>query len=813
LTVLLDRLADAGRRGVIGRDGEGARSLRLLEFERVTAQIARHCHNRLAAEAVRGRLPYTSDEPINLRHKLADELRPLGDREAWPPLADVSTGLELLASPPPLQLSGSELIAMASTAEAVAAVREFLLSRRDDLPTWCEAANETVSPADLASDIRRALARDGRVVDSASTLLARLRGACSRQRQAVRRSVDAAMAAARRDSWTTGSEVTLRGDRYCLPIRAGDRRKVTGIVHDRSASGATLFVEPAGVVQLHNDLIELQLEAAAEEARILLDLNQKVERGAERLREGAELLLLADEVKAALIWSVACAGRRPSIAAGGPLRICQGRHPLLLEMAATGGAAVVPLDLEPPANAGVVVISGPNAGGKSVALKSIGVFCLLAQCGWDIPARDDTCLPLVSQLFVDLGDEQSIAQSLSSFSAHLNHLARFVRKADAASLVLCDEIGGGTDPDQGTALAFAVLEILAERGARVLASTHFGLLKAAVHDHRAMVNAAMDFDTESHQPRYTLRMGIPGASEAFAVASRCGFADDLLARARSMVGEERFEIERLLGELGRRTRDLAVTESTLQQELREQRRLRDDLAIRLADLDRERQAVLDRTRATGEELLAEGRRTIERAVREIRSADADGAVIRAGRDALADLKQSLPTEPPTAAQEFELRPGDKVRIPHLGLTGSVVEVRKGRVTALADGLRLSLDRAAVVPAELVDPKSGTEPAGTADNAVPAGSWRWAESPPEVVHEVDLRGIRGEEAWEQLDRLIDRAIPAGLNEIRVIHGVGTGRLRAYLLACLKDDIRVAETHQADLRAGGFGVSVVRLVDDS
>lgn len=854
---LLERIAADERRSGLAAPRQAERALQLLEWPRVLEQIAGFCHNRLAAEQVRRRLPYREREPIELQWLLADELRPLGETGRWPPLSDVSKLVAILASPPPLQLAGEELVHVAAVTVGLDELRDHFCRGRALFPLWGAAAIQLAAFGSLAGFIQRALGRDGQLLDSASGLLGRLRRAAKGREQVVRQAVAQAMTEARRRGWTTGDEVTLRGDRFCLPLRSGSRRQVPGIVHARSVSGGTHFVEPAAVVQLHNELAELRQDVLAEEARILLELNQAVEAATPALQEACRFLLLVDQVRAGLLWSQKYAGRRPVLAARGRLRIRRGRHPLLLQFGPGGMAAaasdseasgelgveagaeaggeagaetavdtvpalsppsaatlpdrppgpteVIPLDLELPADKRVIVLSGPNAGGKSVALKTVGVCILLAQCGWDVPAREDTELPLVGKLFVDLGDEQSIEKSLSSFSAHLGNLVEFLAGADADSLVLCDEIGGGTDPQEGTALAFTVLTGLARRGSMVLASTHFGLLKAAVHDHADMINAAMDYDEETLRPLFTFRLGVPGASHAFDIAGRWGFPSGLLEQARSLVGEERFQIERLLAELAGRARALAATQAEAQERAESLARQEQDLAERLAQIDRERRQELERARHEGEQLLSEGRRTIERVVRQLRSSGGSKLVIRRAKDALDDLGRRLPPEAPPPATRVELQPGQDIHIPHLGLTGQILEIRGDKIVAVAAGMRLTLSKAAITPQE----DERTAPEETTTRPGQQGGWRWLDGPPEVRHEIDVRGERGEEAWQQVDQLIDRAIPVGLAEILVVHGIGTGRLRDYLHEQLAVDRRVASWTDAPVGRGGHGATLIHL----
>ncbi|PIE75717.1 hypothetical protein CSA17_06000 [bacterium DOLJORAL78_65_58] len=779
------------------------RAARLLEFSRVTDQMARHCRNARAAESLRARRPFTDSAAIAFRHTLADELRAEGQQNNWPPLMNLDDGLALLEMPAPVRYEGSDLVHLASVAEQLDALRDHFLARRERCPVWGEAAVQMATFQGVSAAIRRALDPDGYIVDGASALLARLRRSVAGQERAVRQEVNAAMSRARGQGWTTGEEVTLRGDRFCIPLRSGQRQRVDGIVHDRSSTGATLFVEPAGVVRLSNQLTETRLEIAAEEARILFELNRAVEQARAALQEAAQVMLQVDEVRAHLLWSLEVGGQRPQLQAAGGLRVSGGRHPLLMEALGDGDlrkgrTRVVPLELEIPARSRALVISGPNAGGKSVALKTVGVFCLLAQCGWDVPGRQDTRLPLITRLLVDLGDDQSIAQALSSFSAHLGNLAAFLREAGPSTLVLCDEIGSGTDPHEGTALAFSVLE-------------------------------AMDYDEEGLKPLYTFRVGDPGTSHAFDIAERMGLPTELLRRAREMAGEERVQIEQLLSDLDRRAGEVARQQHELQLALDGNRARKQELDTRLKELDKERRRSLEGARREADQLLKEGRRAIEAAVREIKNEQAGKRVVKAAHNRLRQVDGKLrrrlapEDEIPPEARTVELKVGMRVRIPHLNLLGRLSEVRGNKVVAQAEGLRLSLGREAVIPLsedgrqleapqQEISQREARPPDASSAREKPApavGGWAWQGDAPQVGHELDLRGETGADGWERLDRMIDRAIPSGLEVITVIHGFGTGRLRDYLYERLKRDSRVADFGEAGQGRGGAGATRIIL----
>ncbi len=820
------------------------RASHLLEWPSITAQIASHCRNRRAADSIISRKPFVSSKAISFLHSLSDELRPAGQSGHWPPLLDLSDGLSLLEMKAPVRYEGFDLVHLATVAETLDELRNYFLAARISCPRWGEAAIQMATFSGVSGAIRRALDPDGNIVDGASPLLARLRKAVAGQERAVRSEMNVVMGAARAKGWTTANEVTLRGDRFCLPMRSGESSKIAGIVHDRSTTGATLFVEPASVVRLSNELTETRLNIAAEEARILFELNRAVEQASGAMQEAAAVMLLMDETRAHLLWSLQVRGQRPHLEEGASIRIAGGRHPLLMEALGEGDLSaglnkVIPLELEVPSQARALVISGPNAGGKSVALKTVGVFCLLAQCGWDVPARQDTRLPLVTRLLVDLGDDQSIAEALSSFSAHLGQLSQFLRDSGPHTLVLCDEIGSGTDPHEGTALAFSVLERLIEQGAQVLASTHFGLLKSSVHDHPQMVNAAMDYDEKDLLPLYTFRVGDPGTSHAFDIAARMGLPADLLDRAREMAGEERVQIEKLLSDLDRRAAALAQEQHEMHLALQKQLVLDADLEKRLKGLKKERKTVLEETRRDGEKLMREGRRVIEAAVREIKTEQAGKRVVKAARDRLDDVGQkineSIDDGQVVASHhpEVKLEEGMRIRIPHLGMMGRVTEIRGNKITATAEGMRLTLGREAVVPlseggqelsggqdlsgASVVSieaPFAGGRTVSNSDSSsdgvqTQVGNWSWQGEAPTASHELDLRGETGAEGWERLDKMIDRAIPSGLDIITVIHGFGTGRLRDHLYAQMKKDSRIDSFEEAGRGRGGAGATRIIL----
>ncbi len=776
---------------------EHRRAFVLLEWEKTLAGIARFAICRDTAEHIICQLPYTDLQPISQKRQLLDELRESFEDEQHPPLTNITDAIKLLNRDLPLRLEGSDIIAIAAAASDLDQLREWLIEGETYRPVWASAATSSASFNQLCSRVLMALALDGTVKDSASPLLSSLRKNIRNQEQSVRSEVSKIMSKASSKGWTSADEVTLRSDRFCLPMRSGDRQKVQGLVLDRSGTGSTIFVEPESVVVLQNDLVEARLNAAAEEQRILLELGALVEANIEDLLEAAALQTLLDETYAVLKWTKSIDAFRPAIQPGGKVIIDSARHPLLLNQ--DPPIDVTPLTFEIPSDRKVVLVSGPNAGGKSVMLKCVGLMVMLGQCGWDIPSDGKTELPLFKQLFVDLGDEQSIARSLSSYSAHLEHMGSFIKLADKETLVLCDELGSGTDPDEGSVLAYVMLDALAAQGATVLATTHYGLLKASVNDHPAMVNAAMDFDEETLLPLFSIRVGIPGGSHAFDIARRMSLPGDMIDRAAALLGQDRVQIEKLLTELSTRNRELVEANQRAASKERELLTTSEKLKQQLADINKERKKVLAEARAEGERFIKESRRNLELAVKTIKETAASKKSVVDAKEVLENIKDSLPGEETSQDELDKIVKGDFVEVPHLHLKGEVVESRNNRLTIESDGMRMS-----VATKDAVVIKNRQKSRKT---VIKAGTHSLADV--QARSEIDLRGLTTEEAWDAVDLFVDRAVVAGLEELEIIHGTGTGRLRFFLHEKFRKDSRVLTFEHAPLNRGGEGMTIVKL----
>jgi DNA mismatch repair protein MutS2 len=522
------------------------------------------------------------------------------------------------------------------------------------------------------------------------------------------------------------------------------------------------------------------------------------------LLEALEALADIDAVHARAKYSIEILGAAPVVTGEGPLRLVQARHPLLL--AIHGRDRTVPLDLELGGTHDTLVISGPNAGGKSVAMKAVGLLALMVQAGLHIPAADGTAMRVFRRFFVDIGDEQSIESDLSTFSSHLAHLKEIVEEADRESLVLIDEIGAGTDPAEGGAIAAAVLEILSRRGACTIATTHQGYLKGFAYESPRVENGAMEFDQESLRPTYRFRAGIPGSSYALEMADRLGFDRTFMDRCRSLLGEEQHRLERLIADLesSAQRHRVDAEEMTRQKERAEQ--LAREYETRIGALSREIRELKRKAVEEAQEILNRANAVIEQSVRQIREAGAEKSVTRGVREEVAKLREELAgerksLEPETPAAALAIEVGSPVSLSDGGEAGEVVSVAPDRKSAVVvfGNVKMRVPVEDLRPARRRAARAGTETGVVAEKLATAR------------RELDLRGLTGDEALPMIDKFLDDAILSGLNRVDIVHGKGTGALRKKVTEFLSTHPRVRSFRLGEWNEGGMGNTVVELKD--
>ena len=712
-------------------------------------------------------------------------------------------------------LSPSELHSMGILLRAGRELARDLSRADPPLPLLASLRDRLVVERTVEERILRTVDRTGEVLDTASPELPRLRARLKRSRGTIVARLEAYVRGLPAAWVLPDASVTVREGRYVIPVRRAGRSDVGGVVHGTSSSGATLFIEPPLAIELMNRVRELQSAEAREIERVLAERTRELTPLRDALAGSQEALVEFDSLDARARTALEWEGNAPALLPPGEHALCivRGRHPLL---ALRKDVEAVPFDLLMEPEERVLVVSGPNTGGKSVFLKSVGLICVLAQCGVIPPVDPGSRIPVFRRFFADIGDEQSVENDLSTFAAHLANLKDILARAGETALVLIDEMGTGTDPDEGAALSAAVLEALALRGARAVVTSHLGQLKRLDASGSGIVNGSLHFDPERAEPTYQFRKGRPGRSYGLAIARSLGFAASLIDRAEARLTKDEIRMEELLerlermeAEAARARASLAAREAAVERSARKNAVLGSALEARERAMAGEEREARKRARAEARGILLEGRREVERAIAEVRAAGSgDGEVVaRSARrrvEAAAErhrsrpLGVSPPPAPPPPSTPPPLRPGDRVRFADGDATARVVEVRPGRALVEArGGVRLE------VPFQSLEPAPGSARPKARPAARPSAS---ADPPP---LDSDLRGLRVDEASARLQRILDRAVVADVPELRLIHGKGTGALRAMVAEVLAEDPRVREYRSGGVGEGGTGVTVVTL----
>ncbi len=701
-------------------------------------------------------------------------------------------------------LSGAELLDVAATLRACSEAARFLERRAELAPGLAAIASALVDHAALAAQIERSLDADGSVADAASPALTHARRAAREFAVAAKERIerflgDGAVASALQDSF-----VTLRGDRYVLPVRADSRARVPGIVHDASATGTTLFVEPEAVVELNNRKKQADLTVERETRRVLAELSEQASSRAPEIDANLSVLARLDLAFARAALALEMNASEPRLDEGGAFHLDLLRHPLL------PAHKVVPNDLRLGESFHVLVISGPNAGGKTIAMKALALATLCARAGLFVPAAEGARIAAVNHVVASIGDAQDLHENLSTFSAHIAQLARIVAEADAHTLAVLDEVGVGTDPSEGAALAQACLEALADAGARVIATTHYNLLKELADVDPRFENASVEFDPVTLAPTYRLQLGMAGASSATAVAARMGMPARVIERASALLDREDRRLDQLLAELqaSRAALDRERREATLLRE--ESEATRDAYREKLEKFQTRRDKLIVEMRGELDSAFRSAHGEIAAVIRELQKKGSAQEAARA-REKLVALEREaksvesaerarLPQAAPGPSIDWHrVKPGDAVRVDG-GAAGTLVALpdRQGRALVQLGSARLAVDAERV---RIVAPRAETQQA--------RGFVRVDMLPDNVsARRVDLRGMRVDEALEAVERALDDAARAGSEALEIIHGLGTGALQSAVREHLRRLPHVARFTPGEGR-GGEGVTLAYL----
>ena len=691
------------------------------------------------------------------------------------------------------------------TAERVVS---FLKGDVPDLPVIFSAAELLAVHKRLADEIDRCILSEDEMADNASPELRSIRRAIVRQNEALRAKINHILNSADNKTILQDSIVTMRNGRYVIPVKQEHKARVPGIVHDQSGSGATLFIEPQAIVDLNNQLRQLELDEKAEINRILTELSESVAEIHHDLINNQRLLVDLDMFMAKGKLSLDMGGEAPEISVDGAMDLRAARHPLI------DRDKVVPIDISLGDGYDTLVITGPNTGGKTVTLKTAGLLSLMAQTGLHIPAASGSRLPVYSQIFADIGDEQSIEQSLSTFSSHMTNIVDIVAEADEGSLVLLDELGAGTDPTEGAALAIAVLEKLKSTGARSIATTHYTELKKYAISTDGVENASMEFDVETLSPTYRLVTGIPGKSNAFEISGKLGLSREIIDRARELLEEGDIAFEDVISaleedkRLAEEERDEAIMLNI------QMKKMKEELEEKARKLEERREKELARAREEARAIVKEARevsREVQEELKTLSRLESMGertAGFDRNRRRLKELerknretiKREVSREP---VDPDKLSLGDRVKILTLNQNGEVISLpdEKGNLQVQVGMMKIGVNLSDIMLIDSGKPKKKKKASGYG---------RLYKSKAQTISaSIDVRGKNMDDAVMDVEKYIDDAFISGLKEVTVIHGRGEGILRRGIQDMLKRNKNVDSFRNGGFNEGGDGVTVVKL----
>jgi DNA mismatch repair protein MutS2 len=788
-------------------------TLRVLEYDKVANVVSGFAASEAGREAVLAALPAVDAEIVQNRLQVTSEFLRLLRSNEVPPLDGIPSvkgavqKLEVTGS----MLSPVELLSIAATLGAGRRTKKFF-QRFEGRATGSthqvpllRAQAEKIRPLKQIEDAVFASIDDkNEVKDSASPALRKVRRQIMRTREDILGRMSGILQESGFQKVIQEPVITIRDDRYVLPLKPNFRQSLNGVVHGQSGSRSTLFVEPLDILEQNNRLAELRMEEREEVERILRELTSLMTREAGAIEDTIEALAGIDAVYARARFGIEYEGTVPILSANRTIRLRASRHPLLAVKFknAIGSKGVTTNDIELSNKDRALILSGPNAGGKTVILKTVGLLSLMAQAGMPVTADEGSELPCFGSVFADIGDEQSLEQDLSTFSSHVRQIAKILRQADRDSLVLLDELGSGTDPNEGAGLGAAVLEDLIERGCLSLVTTHHTALKLFGSKTSGAVNAAMEFDPQTLKPTYRLIPGRPGRSYGLDMATRLGVPSEVIDRARARISEDDIRLETLLKQVEDDSRLLASERALLERDRMAAKQERTEAEALLRAAKEEARAVKTKTKEEAREVLSSLRLKLRELSRTTVREQIDIRKTASEVEALAQKLQPGELEQQAAPAPMpDLRRGDRIKLVRVNKTGMVLSSHPGMVEIEIDGKKIRLPPGEVIPLDPV-------PRGQKAVSVPGWSAELHEEEG-PSDRLNLLGLRVNEALAEVDRFIDHASTRGLSILTIIHGLGTGALKTAVTKFLKDHPLISAIRPGEPAEGGAGVTVAEL----
>lgn len=781
--------------------------LRVLEYNKIIEQLSEKATSEPGRKLCRELVPMTDLEEINhAQAETSDALSRLFKKGSTSFGGNKDLGMCIKSLEIGSVLSIAELLKIAALLENVNRIKAYGRSERDDTPV--DSLDEYFDGLEpltpLANEIRRCILSEEEIADDASPTLKHIRRSMALTNDKIHSQLTSMINGSYR-TYLQDAVVTMRNNRYCIPVKAEHKGQVPGMVHDQSSTGSTFFIEPAAVVTLNNELKELALKEQEEIEVILADLSAQAGEHTEALTNNQKLMTTLDFIFAKASLAMEQNAAKPLFNTEHYIRIRQGRHPLLDKK------KVVPIDIQLGTDFDLLVITGPNTGGKTVSLKTVGLLTLMGQAGLHIPALDRSELSIFTEVYADIGDEQSIEQNLSTFSSHMTSIVSILQKADANSLCLFDELGAGTDPTEGAALAIAILDYLHNRGIRTMATTHYSELKVYALSTSFVENACCEFDVETLRPTYRLLIGIPGKSNAFAISSKLGLPDYIIEDAKRHITEDKESFEDLLSDLENSRITIEKERLEIASYKEEIKTLKERLESKQEKIDQSKERILREANEEARQILQSAKDVADETIRTFQKAGTNSSMkdLEKSRQKVRDkiseknAKLTLKSDKPThkLLKPNQIKLGDSVKVVSMGLKGTVNSLpdRNGKLFVQCGIIRSQVSLDDLV---LIDEDTVTTGKMQRTNS---GKLKMSKSF-SISTEINLLGKTVDEAISELDKYLDDAYLAHLPSVRIVHGKGTGALRKAVQDYLRRCKYVKSYRQGEYGEGDAGVTI-------
>lgn len=773
--------------------------LEKLEFDKLLKFISDYCSTDKGKQSIIALTPQTDLSEISFQGNIVEEAKKFLIKQGN---FNIEFSADLSESLYQSRIEGAvlqikKILEIRNLARSSRNIKNIFFRDKENYPLLSEYTANLFSDRLFEHQIEKIISDDGEVKENASKILSEIRRDIRAKKDELVKSISKIIKRLKEDDFVREDYLTLRDGRMVIPVKAEHKRHIKGFIHSESATGQTVYIEPEETLELNNDIVSLSFSERREIERLLKELTNLIGQNSNELIESFERITFIDTVFARASYSLEIVGCFPGINNTKPFEIIDARHPLLLKK--LGRNKTVPLNLKLEKER-VVVITGPNAGGKTVVLKTIGILTLMLQSGIHIPVHPDSNFHLFNNVLIDIGDEQSIEDDLSTFSSHLKNLKNILLKADKDSLILLDEIGTGTDPAEGASLAAAILKKLLEKGALVFASTHHGSLKLFAYNVPGMVNAAMQFDHETLSPTYVFKLGVPGSSYAFQIAERTGLPKDVIIEAENLMDSEKHTLEKFISEVEAKSNQLEKQLVELEKENARLKGLSNLYKQSYEKLEKEKKEILKKAKTEADRYLEDVNKKVEKVIKEIKESSAEKTVVKEAKKTISELKSETQAELSTFQEESEsektLVEGDFVKIKNSNAIGKIVELdkEKNKATVVVGTIRMLVKLSDLIPAKEEKHKDFRD----VHDFIKVTN---------INYRLDIRGKRADEAEYEIIKFVDEAYQAGLDRAEILHGKGTGALKKLVKEILSSHTGVKNYYFAPIEQGGDGVTII------